>query len=97
MSISGMSNLNANFSQGNSAGALDSENRSGEQEAHAVGSQLKDAGQALCNIPLDISKEDLEQRMRVLASHDFGMILTINLHGFEFRATLHSADAGFII
>jgi methionyl-tRNA formyltransferase len=44
------------------------------------------AYQAICNIPLDISKEELARRMRVFGANHFGMAPTINLHGVEFRA-----------
>ncbi|MGA7810161.1 formyltransferase family protein [Bradyrhizobium sp.] len=44
------------------------------------------AYQAICNIPLDISKEDLERRMRVFGADHFGVAPTINLHGVTFRA-----------
>ena len=44
------------------------------------------AYRAICNIPLDISREELERRMRVFGGNHFGMTPTINLHGVEFRA-----------
>jgi methionyl-tRNA formyltransferase len=43
---------------------------------------------AICNIPLDISKEELDRRMRVFGGNHFGMTPTINLHGVEFRAVV---------
>jgi methionyl-tRNA formyltransferase len=46
------------------------------------------AYQAICNIPLDISKEELDRRMRVFGGNDFGMTPTIKLHGVEFRAVV---------
>jgi methionyl-tRNA formyltransferase len=52
--------------------------------------------QALCNIPLDVSKEELERRMRVLGESHFGMMPIITLHGFEFRATQNSVDASLV-
>lgn len=42
---------------------------------------------ALCDIPLDISKEDLERRMRAFGDNHFGIVPTVTLHGHEFRAT----------
>jgi len=42
--------------------------------------------QALCRIPLDISKEDLTRRMSIFGASHFGISPSINLHGFEFRA-----------
>ena len=44
------------------------------------------AYRAICDIPLDISKEELERRMRVFGGNQFGMSPTIHLHGVEFRA-----------
>jgi methionyl-tRNA formyltransferase len=42
--------------------------------------------QALCRIPLDISKEDLARRMSIFGASHFGISPSIKLHGFEFRA-----------
>lgn len=42
--------------------------------------------QAICDIPLDISKEELARRLRVFGSNHFGVSPTIHLHGVEFRA-----------
>jgi len=44
------------------------------------------AYQAICDIPLDISKEELDRRMKVFGDNHFGMSPTIRLHGVEFRA-----------
>ncbi|MBV9565989.1 MAG: methionyl-tRNA formyltransferase [Bradyrhizobium sp.] len=41
---------------------------------------------AICDIPLDISKEELDRRMRIFGANHYGMTPTINLHGIEFRA-----------
>jgi methionyl-tRNA formyltransferase len=46
------------------------------------------AYQAICNIPLDISKEELDRRMRVFGGNHFGVTPTIKLHGVEFRAVV---------
>jgi methionyl-tRNA formyltransferase len=46
------------------------------------------AYQAICSIPLDISKDELDRRMRVFGGNHFGMAPTINLHGVEFRAVV---------
>ena len=55
----------------------------------------------ICEIPLDIPKDELARRIRVFGGNHFGMAPTINLHGIEFRAVLPScgqttaaADAG---
>jgi methionyl-tRNA formyltransferase len=44
------------------------------------------AYRAICDIPLDIPKEELDRRIRVFGGNHFGMTPTINLHGVEFRA-----------
>src|SRR5579864_3961313 len=41
---------------------------------------------SMCEIPLDISKSELDRRMRVFGGNDFGVAPTIKLHGIEFRA-----------
>jgi len=44
------------------------------------------AYRAICDIPLDISKPELDRRIRVFGGNHFGIAPTINLHGIEFRA-----------
>jgi len=46
------------------------------------------AYRAICEIPLDIPKDELDLRMKVFGGNHFGMSPTINLHGIEFRAML---------
>jgi methionyl-tRNA formyltransferase len=46
------------------------------------------AYQAICSIPLDISKEELDRRMRVFGGNHYGIAPTISLHGVEFRAVV---------
>jgi methionyl-tRNA formyltransferase len=46
--------------------------------------------QALCRIPLDITKDDLDRRMSIFGGNHFGMSPSINLHGVEFRAVVHT-------
>ena len=41
---------------------------------------------AICDIPLDISRDDLDRRLAVFGDNHFGMAPTIRLHGVEFRA-----------
>lgn len=41
---------------------------------------------AMCEIPLDIPKDEFDRRIRVFGGHHFGIAPTINLHGIEFRA-----------
>jgi methionyl-tRNA formyltransferase len=51
----------------------------------------RDNYRALCEIPLDISKGELERRMRVFGGNYFGVTPTINLHGVKFRAMVPPA------
>ena len=44
------------------------------------------AYQAICDIPLDITQEEFQRRMRVFGANHFGVAPTIHLHGVEFRA-----------
>ena len=41
---------------------------------------------AMCEIPLDISKSELERRLKVFGGNYFGVAPSIRLHGVEFRA-----------
>jgi methionyl-tRNA formyltransferase len=43
------------------------------------------AYRTMCDIPLDIPKDELKRRIEVFGSNHFGMSPTINLHGIEFR------------
>jgi methionyl-tRNA formyltransferase len=44
------------------------------------------AYRAICDIPLDIPKEELDRRVKVFGGNHFGITPTIHLHGIEFRA-----------
>ena len=44
------------------------------------------AYEAICDIPLDIPKEELDRRLRVFGASHFGVTPTIHLHGVPFRA-----------
>jgi methionyl-tRNA formyltransferase len=44
------------------------------------------AYRAICDIPLDIPKHELDRRIKVFGGNHFGMSPTIHLHGVEFRA-----------
>jgi methionyl-tRNA formyltransferase len=44
------------------------------------------AYEAICDIPLDISKEELDRRLRIFGANHFGLSPAIRLHGVEFRA-----------
>ena len=46
------------------------------------------AYRAMCEIPLDISRDDLDRRMRIFGDNHFGVSPTITLHGVEFRAVV---------
>jgi methionyl-tRNA formyltransferase len=49
---------------------------------------------AICDIPLDIEKDELVRRMSVFGGDHFGMCPTINLHGIEFRAVMPPGFSG---
>jgi hypothetical protein len=46
------------------------------------------AYRALCDIPPDIPKDELDRRLKVFGGNHFGMAPTIHLHGIEFRAVV---------
>jgi methionyl-tRNA formyltransferase len=50
------------------------------------------AYRAICEIPLDIPKDELDRRIRVFGGNHFGMAPTINLHGIEFRAVAPATE-----
>ena len=43
---------------------------------------------AICDIPIDITKDEFERRMLVFGGNHFGVAPTIHLHGVEFRAVV---------
>jgi methionyl-tRNA formyltransferase len=49
---------------------------------------------AICDIPLSISKDELERRIKVFGAGYNGMAPTINLHGVQFRAVLPAQAQG---
>jgi methionyl-tRNA formyltransferase len=42
----------------------------------------------VCDIPLDIPKDELDRRLQVFGGNHFGMTPAIHLHGVEFRAVV---------
>jgi hypothetical protein len=46
---------------------------------------------SICEIPLDIPKEEFDRRIKVFGGNHFGIAPTIRLHGVEFRAVASSA------
>jgi hypothetical protein len=46
------------------------------------------AYRAICDIPLDFSKEELDRRLRVFSGQHWGMSPSVNLHAVEFRAVV---------
>ena len=48
----------------------------------------------MCDIPLDIGKEELERRIKIFGGNYFGVLPTINLHGVEFRAAISAENQG---
>jgi methionyl-tRNA formyltransferase len=47
---------------------------------------------AICDIPLDIPKEELDRRIKVFGGSHFGITPTIHLHGVEFRAVAPAGE-----
>ncbi len=45
----------------------------------------------ICDIPLDIPKDEFDRRIRVFGGNHFGIAPTIHLHGVAFRAVTPSA------
>lgn len=43
---------------------------------------------AICDIPLDISKDDFDRRIQIFGRNHFGVMPTLQLHGVTFRAVL---------
>jgi len=50
------------------------------------------AYRAMCDIPLDIPKDEFQRRIEVFGANHFGMSPTISLHGVEFRAVMPPAE-----
>ena len=50
------------------------------------------AYRAICDIPFDIARDELERRMQVFGGNHFGIAPTINLHGVEFRAVFPAGE-----
>jgi formyl transferase-like protein len=50
--------------------------------------------EAICDIPLSISKDELERRIKVFGASHCGIAPTINLHGIQFRAVLPAQAQG---
>jgi len=48
--------------------------------------------QALCDIPPDISKDELDRRMLAFGAGHFGINLTVTLHGYQFRYVPATVD-----
>jgi methionyl-tRNA formyltransferase len=48
---------------------------------------------AICDIPLDISKDELWRRMHVFGANHYGVTPSVKLHGVTFTATLPAKSA----
>lgn len=48
---------------------------------------------AICDIPLDISKDELWRRLRIFGANHYGIAPTVNLHGVTFTATFPAESA----
>jgi methionyl-tRNA formyltransferase len=51
------------------------------------------AYQDICDIPLTIAPEELDHRLKVFGTDHFGIVPSIGLHGFRFRAIPPAVDA----
>ncbi len=49
----------------------------------------------MCDIPLDIGKEEFERRIEIFGGNHFGVMPSIHLHGVEFRAVIPTEIQGF--
>jgi len=49
---------------------------------------------AMCDIPFDISKDELDRRIKVFGAGHFGMFPTIRLHGRQFRCMESKKEEG---
>jgi methionyl-tRNA formyltransferase len=49
---------------------------------------------ALCDIPVNIPKDELERRIKVFGASHHGISPAINLHGIQFRAVLPESTQG---
>jgi methionyl-tRNA formyltransferase len=48
----------------------------------------------MCDIPLDIGREEFDRRLKIFGSNHFGVLPTIRLHGVEFRAVIPVENQG---
>jgi hypothetical protein len=48
--------------------------------------------QRICDIPVTITKDDLEHRVKVFGTDHFGIVPTIGLHGFQFRVVVPETE-----
>ena len=51
------------------------------------------AYQEICNIPLTIPRDELQHRIEVFGTDHFGIVPSIELHGFRFRAVVPETEA----
>ena len=47
---------------------------------------FRSAYRAMCEISLDLPRDEFDRRLRIFGANHFGISLTITLHGVEFRA-----------
>jgi methionyl-tRNA formyltransferase len=48
----------------------------------------------ICDIPLDIGREEFDRRIRIFGGNHFGVMPTVTLHGIEFRAVIPIESQG---
>ena len=51
---------------------------------------------AMCDIPLDISRSELERRIEIFGGNYFGVSPSIRLHGVEFRAVVEPSEVAVL-
>lgn len=68
--------------------ATEAEPLPGRASQWAARKTSRRAYEAICDIPLDITKEELDRRLRVFGADHFGVAPTIHLHGVPFRAVI---------
>ena len=51
---------------------------------------------AMCDIPLDISRSELERRIEIFGGNYFGVSPSIRLHGVEFRAVVEPSEVALL-
>jgi hypothetical protein len=54
--------------------------------------QTRAAYERICDIPLTIAPDELKRRVEVFGTDHFGIVPSIDLHGFQFRVVMPDAE-----